>query len=287
MSPLTRRECLRSLILALIVPLLMLTSLAAQAEGYEPLQVARDDFYGVIQTVALWPISLPSRVRDRDEVSRLIEAKIIGRLESKGLRVLPSSLIESRWEAAAKAMGGLVDPVTGEYKDEALDAARSLLRIELALRDGVDATVSTRVSSGYLTVWAQNKSYVPEDGGPRRAYTSWMAGREPIKWLQGRLHSRWINRPTRVLGDRLGVLIHDTAGVELYNIMSAIRYTKVYVRGGREEREDTSLLSHEDQIDEAINVLLDPLDSLDLSDPPDPVDPPSLLSPPEDTGEVL
>ncbi|MFK7895388.1 MAG: hypothetical protein AB8G23_06110 [Myxococcota bacterium] len=246
----------------LLVPL-MLCAFAAHAEEYDPLQVAKDDFFGVVQTIAIWPISMPFNIADtaegKAEIGSLIESKMTEQLESQGFRVVPSDVITQRWTAAAEAMGGFVDPITGEGNQEAIDLARSLLRTELAIRDGVDATFSPRLTAGSLSVWAQKVEYLEEDGHPNRTYTSWMAGREAIRWQGGPLHSRWLNRPTRVIGHRLGVRIHNTAGVELYNVMVPIRYTDVYVRGGRESREETPFLSHKEELNKAIDLLLESL----------------------------
>ncbi len=244
-----------SLAIALLVLAQSVTPVAA--EEYNPFRLPKSEFVREIKTIALWPVLVPSGLKDAASVRTELEPMITKALEEAGYSVIASNEFEERWQVLSEHLGGLFDPVTGESDDAEIDLVRQLVSQDLAMTLKADALLVPRVSHGEVRVWAQTVGSEESESG--RSYVAWMAGDEPAKWRGKGIQAYYRDMPERVTGPRLGIRIFDPVDTSLYDVMIPIHWTRVYLAGSYEDRPEVSLLDDRERVEEVIAGLVDPL----------------------------
>lgn len=224
---------------------LLALAAAAGAEDFDPYKIPRAQFAARVHTIALKPLWLPVGTPQPERVRQTFEALLADGLRAKGYAVVPSSAYETLWRQMSERLGGTYDPVTGDARKEAHDAARDHTGRELARLHQIDAVLDAAIGIGRASFGRGLFSYYTWD--------------EPLRW-QGRSLGTYIDDvPQQVLGAYLNVVITDLAGVELYGIRAPIEWTAVYVGRGFEKKPPAEIYDEAERNQRAVALDLEPL----------------------------
>ncbi|MBM3303377.1 MAG: hypothetical protein FJY85_25950, partial [Deltaproteobacteria bacterium] len=155
-------------------------------------------------------------------------------------RVLPSMEFGAIWDRFIDQVGGIFDPITGKADEAKIKIVRDHTRREMTNRFKADAVLHPSVQvvgahvKGFRASWDGTAEEIVSDG--------WYRGFE-----QG---------TTQALS--LIVLIEDVNGADLYAHRGGIQLISKTVRGRFVNIAASQILTREDQIVNAVNIVLNP-----------------------------
>lgn len=234
---------------------LLFAALAGPARGdgeYDPYRIPREQFREQVSRVALRPLELPDGTANAERVRAEFERLITEALQRRGYGVVPSRVYADTWLRFATDLGGIFDPVTGRPDDKKYELAWQHTARELERSQDVDAVLSARIAFDVM----------PAGIG----FWYWEAAGQPLRWRGQAVLSAPNQQPQRVEGPYLTLLIHDRAGVLLYDIRVPLAWARVYMAGGYEEVPPGELYADHERNQETLEKLLAPLVDRNASD---------------------
>jgi len=222
-----------------------LAPLAAQGED-DPYQITRDRFRAMVRTIAIEPIAIGPGAAANEGLAARIEAGVRSRVEASGFRVVGSDDWEVRWRAASEPLGGAWNSASGEIDAERERVIREATLRQLALEQGVDATLHVATARRDIATYSSFEHRLA-------------AGDRGLTWDGARWSAPASQRPQSVEATHLDVQIRDPAGAVLYAAGCPIRWVTIYAARTFQEIDEAEFYPA-DSVERAITACLEPLD---------------------------
>jgi len=209
---------------------------------YNPFKVSQAELRRRVRTIALYPLVTNADLVNPDEARALIEPLIARQLAAGGFKVVGSEEVARMRGEAAKSVGELYDPKTGEMNEANSKVVDAAVHRELALKDHVDAILYTSITLVEIEELHGQHFYCGDQGPPY-----W-----PTQLPRG-------EHPTRAMAACFNTVLEDAEERDLYSIRSGIIPTETYALQTHAKRPAGAVLKHVPQLKAAIKDTLGPL----------------------------
>ncbi|MBI4209700.1 MAG: hypothetical protein HY538_08365 [Deltaproteobacteria bacterium] len=132
---------MRRIFLFSIAFIMVLGGCAGTKSPPNPFEIAKEEFYAKVKTIAVAPVQAPTGLEEPEVVEQYFQGLIEAKLSVQGFKVIPSQEYSALWERFKEQIGGYFDLETGNADDKKVNEVYRLTCQVLKEKFGVDVTL--------------------------------------------------------------------------------------------------------------------------------------------------